>query len=77
MILPYMPGAVGYWIACIGLGSLLTSLVALLVVFPAKGRAFAAGWNPAVWVFALLVNAAWGFGYGVLLPLLGRMIGTT
>ena len=55
-------------------GGLLTTLVALLVVFPLKGRPFAAGWNPAVWVFALVVNAAWGFGTAVFLRLLRLVV---
>lgn len=63
-----------YWPVCILLGGLLTSLVALLVVFPAKGMKFAGGWNPAIWVFALLVNCAWGFGFGLLLPFIGRLL---
>ena len=63
-----------YWPICILLGGLLTSLVALLVVFPAKGMKFAAGWNPAIWIFALLVNCAWGFGFGLLLPFIGRVL---
>jgi hypothetical protein len=71
-LLPVSP--FGYWATCIGLGALLTTLVALLIVFPAKGLPFAAGGNPAIWVFALLVNAAWGFGYGLLLPLAQRSL---
>ena len=63
-----------YWPVCILLGGVLTTLVALFVVFPAKGFKIAAGWNPAVWIFALLVNCAWGFGFGLLLPLTGRLL---
>jgi hypothetical protein len=48
----------------------MTSLVALMVVAPLKGRPFAAGWSPKIWAFALSVNAAWGFGTGLLLRLL-------
>jgi hypothetical protein len=73
LVLPVSP--LGYWATCILFGALLTSLVALLVVFPAKGMPFAAGWNPAIWVFALLVNGAWGFGFGLLLPLVQRLFG--
>jgi hypothetical protein len=76
VVVPQLQGRIGYWPVCIGLGGLLTSLVALLVVFPAKGMRFAAGWNPAIWLFALLVNAAWGFGFGLLWPLLGRVLRT-
>ena len=56
------------------LGAVLTSVVALMVVFPLKGRPFAAGWNPAVWVFALAVNGAWGFGTAVFLRLLRPLL---
>lgn len=74
-LLPWATVRFGYWPACIGLGALLTTLIALLVVFPMKGRPFAAGWNPAIWIFALLVNAAWGFGFGLLFPLVYRIFG--
>jgi hypothetical protein len=74
VVLPWTQGTLGYWPACILVGGALTSLVALLVVFPAKGLKFAAGWNPAIWLFAFLVNAAWGFGFGLLMPLLGRVL---
>jgi hypothetical protein len=72
-LLPWGTSVIGYWATCIALGALLTTLVAMFVVFPAKGRAFAAGWNPAIWIFALLVNAAWGFGFGLLYPLVPRV----
>lgn len=68
-------GNAAYWFVFIVVGGLLTSLVALLIVFPLKGQKFAAGWNPAVWIFALLVNGAWGFGVGLLLPIINRVIG--
>jgi hypothetical protein len=68
IVLPLLQPVIGYWATNIIFGALLTSLIALLVVFPMKGRAFAAGWNPAIWIFALLVNGAWGFGLGLLLP---------
>ena len=70
-LLPIAAPAMGYWPAAIVLGALMTSAVALMVVAPLKGRPFAGGWNPRVWAFALSVNAAWGFGTGFLLRLLG------
>jgi hypothetical protein len=73
LLLPATIPALGYWGTCILLGAVLTTAVALFLVFPMKGRAFAAGWNPAVWIFALLVNAAWGFGFGLLFPFIGRL----
>lgn len=72
--MPYFIPKLGYWMTCIVVGGLATSLVALFIVFPMKGRPFAAGWNPAVWIFALLVNAAWGFGFGLLLPMIRRVL---
>lgn len=74
LVLPAMQPVLGYWTTNVVLGGLLTSLVALLVVFPLKGRPFAAGWKPAIWIFALLVNGAWGFGLGLLLPLVRRVL---
>lgn len=71
VLAPAFVPALGYWLGYTVVGGLLTTLVALLVVFPLKGRKFAAGWNPAVWVFALLVNAAWGLGTAVFLRVLG------
>ena len=70
-LLPIAAPAMGYWPAAIVLGALMTSVVALMVVAPLKGRPFAGGWNPHVWAFALSVNAAWGLGTGFLLRLLG------
>jgi hypothetical protein len=72
-VLPMTQASLGYWPTMIALGAVLTSIVALCVVFPLKGRSFAAGGNPVIWAFALLVNAAWGFGVGLLLPLIVRM----
>jgi MFS-type transporter involved in bile tolerance (Atg22 family) len=74
LLLPTLSRQIGYWPTCIIVGSLLTSLVALLIIFPMKGRKFAAGWNPAIWIFALLVNAAWGFGFGLFYPPLSRLM---
>lgn len=74
LVMPSSVPALGYWGTCIGVGGLLTTLVALFVVFPMKGRAFAAGWDPGIWASALMVNAAWGFGFGLLLPLVRRVL---
>lgn len=60
---------VGYWLLAIVAGAVLPSLVALLVVFPLKGMAFAAGGDPRIWIAALTVNGAWGLGVGLLLKL--------
>ena len=70
---PMLGRGMGYWPYMIIVGALLTSIVALCVVFPLKGRAFGAGWNPSVWIFALAVNAAWGLGVGILLKVFAGM----
>lgn len=69
VFLTLRPG-VGYWATFIGLGAVLTTVVALCVVFPLKGQPFAAGWKPSIWVFALALNGAWGFGTALVLRLL-------
>ena len=74
-LLPIAAPSMGYWPAAIILGALLTSIVALMVVAPLKGRPFAGGWSPRVWAFALSVNAAWGFGTGLLLRVFGGLAG--
>lgn len=56
------------WLLAIMLGALLPSLIALLVVFPLKGMAFAGNWDPKIWVGAALLNGAWGFGVALLMP---------
>jgi hypothetical protein len=47
-------------------------LVALFIVFPLKGGALAAGWNPTIIVGALILNGAWGFGTALLMRLMQR-----
>lgn len=60
-----------YWIRAVVLGALGPSSVALFIVFPLKGLAFAAGWDPKIIVGALLLNGAWGFGLALFMRLLG------
>lgn len=48
----------GYWLSGIGLGAVGPTAVALLVVFPLKGREIGLEMVPA----GLMVNAAWGLG---------------
>jgi hypothetical protein len=59
-----------YWLRAIVFGALAPSAVALFMVFPLKGLAFAAGWNPVILVAALILNGAWGFGAALFLRLL-------
>ena len=63
-----------YWIAALVLGAILPTLVALFVVFPLKGLKFAAGWDPKIWIGALLVNGAWGLGVALMMMLSARLI---
>lgn len=61
-----------YWLGWTVLGAIGPSAVALFVVFPLKGGAFAGGWDPKLIVGALLLNGAWGFGCALLLKLMGK-----
>ena len=61
-----------YWITAAVLGAIGPTLVALLVVFPLKGQAFAAGWDPKIWVGAFLLNGAWGIGVALFMRWLDR-----
>ena len=71
----YFPHKANYWLTALLGGSILPSLIALLVVVPLKGGAIGAGWNPHIWLFALIVNGAWGLGTGFLLLELRRFCG--
>lgn len=59
-----------YWSKAILIGAAGPSALALFVVFPLKGMAFAAGWDPKIILGALILNAAWGFGVGVCMRLM-------
>ncbi|HRQ66242.1 MAG TPA: hypothetical protein PKZ76_15505 [Xanthomonadaceae bacterium] len=61
------------WGLALLLGAVLPTLVALLVVLPLKGGAFAAGGSITVWTIALLVNGAWGIGVVVFMKLIERV----
>lgn len=62
LIEPRFPGPPRYWQAAFLFGALLPSMVALVVVFPLKGKPLAGGGQPALLATALLVNGAWGVG---------------
>lgn len=59
-----------YWVYATLLGAILPSLVALFVVFPAKGLPTAGGGDPKVILAVLLLNAAWGFGTALFMRVL-------
>ncbi len=60
----------GYWTRAILIGAIGPSAVALFVVMPLKGLGVAMGWNPQIIVGALILNAAWGLGVGIIMKLL-------
>lgn len=62
-----------YWLRCAVLGAIGPSAVALFIVFPMKGMAFAAGWDPKIIVGALILNGAWGLGLGLLMRALRKL----
>jgi len=61
-----------YWARAIVFGAIGPTAVAFLVVFPLKGLAFGAGWDPKLWIGGLIVNGAWGFGLALLIRALRR-----
>lgn len=71
---PALRGATraAYWVRAIVLGALGPSAVALFLVFPLKGGAFAAGWDPKIIIGALIVNGVWGFGLALLIRMSKR-----
>ncbi len=60
------------WLQAIALGAVLPSAVALFIVFPLKGMAFAGGWDPKIIVGALLLNGFWGMGVMVFMRVFGE-----
>jgi hypothetical protein len=60
----------GYWLTAIIIGAIGPSAVALFIVMPLKGLGVAMGWNPQIIVGALVLNAAWGFGVGLMMRIL-------
>jgi hypothetical protein len=62
-------GGAAFWAGSVLLGAIGPSLVAWFVVMPLHGLPPAGGGDPNVLVGALLVNAAWGLGYGLLMRL--------
>ena len=48
----------------------IAALVGLFVVAPIKGLPIAAGWDPMAILRSLVINGSWGFGLGLILPML-------
>lgn len=62
-----------YWVRAIVFGAIGPTAVALFVVFPMKGMAFAGGWDPKLIVGGLIVNGVWGLGLALLMRGLKRV----
>ncbi len=58
-----------YWLYATLFGAIAPSLVALFVVFPAKGTPLVGGWKTGVIVPVLILNGAWGLGVAALMRL--------
>jgi hypothetical protein len=71
-IWPLLKNAAGaaYWVRALVIGAIGLSAVALFIVLPLKGMPVAGGWDPKLFVVALLVNGAWGLGMALLMRLL-------
>lgn len=65
--------AAQYWVRAILIGAVGPSALALLLVFPLKGLPILGGPDPKVIVGALILNAAWGLGVGILMKLLTQI----
>jgi hypothetical protein len=69
------PRGGAYWFWAFLFGTILPSLVALLVVLPLKGQPMGGGWNPLLLLTAFLINGAWGVGTGLFLKALSGWFG--
>jgi hypothetical protein len=72
LVIRVLPGA-QYWIYATLLGAIGPSIIALFVVFPAKGMPVAGGWKAGVIVPVLILNGAWGLGVAVLMRMAGSL----
>jgi hypothetical protein len=59
-----------YWLRALVIGAIGPSAVALLIVFPLKGKPMAGGWDPKLIVAALILNGAWGLGVALFMRVL-------
>jgi hypothetical protein len=64
LVEPRFPAPPAYWRTAFLFGAILPSLVALLVVFPLKGKPLGGGWHLPLLATAFLINGAWGLGTG-------------
>lgn len=62
------------WVRALVLGAVAPTVVAFCIVMPMKGMAFAAGWDPKMWIGGLIVNGVWGLGLALIMRLLNRSL---
>ena len=72
-IIKNMQGA-KYWISAVIIGAVGPSVVFWFVVMPLKGMGVMGGWNPGIFVGALIVNFAWGIGVALIMRGLIRVM---
>ncbi|GGC72019.1 hypothetical protein GCM10011504_57060 [Siccirubricoccus deserti] len=69
LLFPRLPRRMPAWLLGLGLG-LLAAAVGWFVVAPLKGQPVASGFVPMRMLISVLINGAWGFGVGIILPVL-------
>jgi hypothetical protein len=62
------------WIILLLFSALAPTAVALFIVTPLRGEAFAGGWQPKLIMTGLLVNSVWGLGTALLLRFAPRSL---
>jgi len=60
-LVPHRSGP-AFWIAALGIGAVLPSIVAWFIIEPIKGQPLASGGDPTQLGVALATNAAWAAG---------------
>lgn len=63
-----------YWISTLAIGAIGPSIGYWFVVMPLKGMPVMGGWNPTVFVGALIVNLVWAVGLALILRGLNRAV---
>ena len=71
--LPLRRMGAAFWVAALGIGAVLPSMVAWFVLAPLKGRPLADGGDPNELGVALVTNAAWAGGTAAIYLLLRRL----
>ncbi|MGH8530441.1 MAG: hypothetical protein ACRETN_11495 [Nevskiales bacterium] len=64
-----------HWGAALLIGAIGPSIIAWFVVMPMKGMGMMGGWDPKIFVGALILNAAWGVGVALIMRGLQRLPG--